>query len=162
VAVDEGGPVGLHAGGDGFAVVGVGVVGIVLESDVGKMLGLGDAIVEALLEGGVDGWAFTGFEAAVVGEELDVKDAEAVEFGEDVGGCVGCGAYAIVRVSIHPLLEVAVGGGEVEVVHGVVAVVERCAAERGAGGEGEGRSEEKKKEAQDVASTGEVRGGMDC
>jgi hypothetical protein len=42
----------------------------------------------------------------------------------------------------HPLLEVVVGGVEVEVVHGVVAVVERGAGERSAEGEGEGCREE--------------------
>ncbi len=131
VAVDEGGPVGLHAGGDGLAVEGVGVFGIALEGGVGEAFGLGDAVVEALLEDWVDGWALSGFEAVVVGEELDVEDAEAIEFGEDVGGGVGGGAEGVFRVGGHPLLEVGVGGGEVEVVEGVVAVVKRGADEGG-------------------------------
>jgi hypothetical protein len=45
----------------------------------------------------------------------------------------------------------------------VVAVVERGTGERCAGGEGEGCSEEQdKKETQEMASTGWVRGGIGC
>jgi len=65
----------LHAGGDCLAVEGVGVFWIALEGGVGEGLGLGDAIVEALLEDWVDGRALSGLEAVVVGEELNVEDA---------------------------------------------------------------------------------------
>ena len=81
------------------------------------------------LTNGVDGGALAGFEAVVVGEELDVEDVEAVELAEDVGGGVGGGAEGIFGMGGHPLLEVGVGGGEVEIVEGVVAVVERSAGE---------------------------------
>ena len=91
-----------------------------------------DAIREALLECGVDVGALAGFEAIVVGEELDVENAEAVELGEDEGGGVGGWAEAVVGMGGHPLLEVAVGCGEVEIVEGVVAVVEWGAGEWGA------------------------------
>jgi hypothetical protein len=145
VAVDEGGPIGLHAGGDGLAVKGVGVFGIALECGVGQVLGLSDAVVEALLEGWVDGRALTGFEAVVVCEELDVEDAEAIEFGEDVGSGVRGRAEGIFGMVGDPLLKVGVGSGEVEVVEGVVAVVERSAGEGGdatsAGGQHEKESE---------------------
>jgi hypothetical protein len=123
VAIDERGPVGLHAGGDRLAVVSVGVFGIALDSGVGETFGLGDAVVEALLKDWVDGWALSGFEAVVVGEELDVENAEAIEFGENVGGGIGCGAEAVFGMGGRPLLEVGVGRGEIEVVEGVVAVV---------------------------------------
>jgi hypothetical protein len=123
VAIDERGPVGLHAGGDGFAVEGVGVFGVVLERGVGEMLSLGDAILEALLQGRVDGGTLAGGEAVVVGEELDVEDAEEVELGEEISGGVGGKAETIVGVGGHPLLEVSVCGGKIQVVHGVVAIV---------------------------------------
>ena len=124
VAVDEGCPVGLHAGGDCLAVVGVGVFGIALKGGLGETFGLLDAVVEALLENGVDGWAAAGFEAVVVGEELDIEHSETLEFGEDVGGGIGSGAEGIFGVSGHPLLEVGVGCGEVKVIESIVAVVE--------------------------------------
>jgi hypothetical protein len=55
----------------------------------------------------------------------------------------------------HPLLEVGVGGGEVEVVEGVVAVVERGAGEWG----GKKRAGEKEKEEQ-PEKAGCMGGGM--
>ena len=36
-AVDERGPVGLHAGGDGFDVEGVGVFGVALDGEIGEV-----------------------------------------------------------------------------------------------------------------------------
>ena len=107
------------------------------------MLGLGDAIVEALLEGGIDGGAGAGGEAVVVGEELDVEDAEAVKFCEDVGRGVGGGTEGVFGVSGHPLLEVVVGAGEVEVIEGVVALVEGSSCQRCAG-EQRGHQEKQK------------------
>ncbi len=158
VAVDEGGPVGLHAGGDGFAVEGVGVGGVVLEGEVGEALGLGDAVLEALFEGGLDVGTLAGLEAVVVGEELDVEDTEAVELGEEKGGGVGGGAEAVFGMGGHPLLEVVVRAGEVEVVHGVVAIVERGAGERGGDGEG-GRQEKDEEEGVEVVSLDVSIGG---
>jgi hypothetical protein len=56
-----------------------------------------------------------------------------------------------------PLLKVGVGGGEVEVVHGVVAIVEGSAGERGGERVGEGRcSEQEQKESLSLASPGGV------
>ena len=135
MAVDEGGPVGAHAGDDGFGVEGVGVAGVALESGVGETVGLGGSVLEALLDDGIDGGTLARGEAGVVGKELDVEDAEAVELSEDVGGCVGGGAEGIFGVGGDPLLEVGVGGSEVEIVEGVVAVVEWRACEGGAEGE---------------------------
>ena len=110
MTVDQRGPVGLHTRGNGLTVERVGVFGIALESGVGEALGLGDAVVEALLGDWVDGRALAGDEAIVVGEEFDIEDAETVELGEDKGGRVGGGAEGILRMGGHPLLEVAVGG----------------------------------------------------
>ena len=46
---------------------------------------------------------------------------------EDIGGGVGGGTEWVFRMVGHPLLEVGVRRGEVEVVKGVVAVVQRVA-----------------------------------
>ncbi len=83
--------------------------------------------MEALLEVEVDGGAGAGFEAVVVGEELNVEDAQEVEFVEDVGSGIGGGAEGVFGMGGHPLLEVGVGRGEIEVVEGVVAIVQRGA-----------------------------------
>jgi hypothetical protein len=65
-------------------------------------------------------------------------------------------------MSGHPLLEVVVGGVEVEVVKGVVPVVERGTGERSAEGEGEGCCEKQKKEAQEACSKAGMDEGMGC
>ncbi len=79
VTVDERGPVGLHAGGDSFAVERVGVIGVALEGCVGEAVGLVDAVVETFFESRVDGGTGAGGEAVVVGEEFDIEDAEELE-----------------------------------------------------------------------------------
>src|ERR1700722_7824758 len=131
VTVDQRGPVGLHTGGYGLAVEGVRVFGIVLNSCIGQTLGLSDAVVEPLFEGWVDRRPGAGGEAAVIGEELDVEDAKAIELGEYVGCGIGGGAKAVFGVRGHPPIEVCVGCGEVQVVEGVVALVKRGANEGG-------------------------------
>ena len=72
-------------------------------------------------------------EAAVVCEELDVKDAQAVEFGEEIGSSIGGESEAVIGVGGHPVLEMAVGGVELEIIEGEIAVVERGSGEGGAG-----------------------------
>jgi len=134
LAVNERCPVGLHARGDGLAVEGIGIVGVMLQGNVGEVFGLGDAVLEALLERGIDVGTLAGGKTVIVGEELDVEDAQEVELGKDVGCRIGGGTEAIVGMGCDPLLKVSVSCGEVQVVHGVVAVVEGGASERSAKG----------------------------
>src|ERR1700733_5436201 len=131
VTVDERGPVGLHTGGDGLAVEGVRVFGVVLNSYIGQTLGLSDAVVEPLFEGWVHRRPGAGGEAAVIGEQLDVEAAKAIELGEYICCGIGGGAKTVFRVRGHPLIEVCMGCGEVQVVEGVVAVVKRRADQVG-------------------------------
>ncbi len=56
---------------------------------------------------------------------------EAIELAEEPGGGVGDGPHGIFGMDGHPLLEVAVGTVEVEVIEIVVTVVERATAEWG-------------------------------
>jgi hypothetical protein len=81
-------------------------------------------VIEGLADGGIGSEAAAVVEAALVGEELDVNDVEAVKFAEEVGSGVGCGGERIIGMLVQVLLEDAVGGGEVDVVHVEVALVE--------------------------------------
>ncbi|WP_433984726.1 hypothetical protein RBB78_09460 [Tunturiibacter empetritectus] len=109
--------------------------------------------------------AGAGLEAVVVGEELDIEDAEGVELVEEVGGRVGGRAEAIVGMRAHPLAEVPVGDVEVEVVEGVVAVVERGAGEGCAEGEDGGckkKQQEGSGEREAPGDSGRGWGGPGC
>ena len=54
VSVDEGCPVGTHAGGQGFDVEGICVFGIALKSGICKTLGLVGSVVKTPFEVGID------------------------------------------------------------------------------------------------------------
>jgi hypothetical protein len=63
----------------------------------------------------VDGGALAGLEAVVVGAELDVEDAEAVELVEDVCGGIGGGAERIFSSAMAKFwCKVKAGGGTLE------------------------------------------------
>ena len=159
--VDHEGVVGAHAGDEGFDVEGGGVVGVALEGLVGEGAGFGGLVVEVLADGGVGCEALAVVEAGLVSEELDVNDVEAIELAEEPGGCVGDGAHGVLGMVVHPLLELEVGLEELQVVHIVVAGIERSIAQ-GCGcreSEREQKKNQDKKECMDAHEGLAVTGG---
>ena len=71
---------------------------------------------------------------------------EAIELAEEPGGGVGDGAHGVLGMVVHPLLELEVGGEELQVVHIVVARVEGSIAQRRGRREPEREQEENQDE----------------